>query len=222
MCNSVDEVIKGLDEYNVVGVYSTPEDNSKYFNKYMVKIPETISIPREDFILAKCENKVILDIGCVGPLHVNIMKVAKETWGIDIQDNPGYPNYFKCDLSNQPIPFPLAEKFDLVVCGEVIEHLINPGQFLMQLHAAKCPIIVTVPNAFGSAGMKCIRNTGYENVNKDHVAYYSYGTFKVLATKCKYKISEYYWYNGEPRLSEGIIFVLHSEVSNGLSKEKRD
>src|SRR5574343_763015 len=76
----------------------------------------------------------------------------------------------------------------LPICGEVIEHLINPGQFLMQLHAAKCPIIVTVPNAFGSAGMKCIRNTGYENVNKDHVAYYSYGTFRVLAQKCRFSI----------------------------------
>jgi hypothetical protein len=48
---------------------------------------------------------------------------------------------------------------------------------------------------------------GTENVNVDHVAWYSWRTLKTLLDRYGYPIREFYWYKGRPRFAEGIIVV---------------
>lgn len=208
MCNSIDSIITELDNQNK---YRFADQD--YIKKMMHEIPDTIQVPREDFILAKCEGKTVLDIGCAGSkLHQELEQVAKEVWGIDKEDCNS-KNFFKCDLDNDPLPFPIEGKFEVIVVGETLEHLANPGNFLKKLGVSDALIIITVPNAFGMFGYNNVK-LGTENVNKDHVAYYSYHTLKVLVSRYKYQVLEHYWYNSgrqnipNPILSEGLIFVI--------------
>jgi hypothetical protein len=48
---------------------------------------------------------------------------------------------------------------------------------------------------------------GYENVNRDHVAYYSWWTLKSLVEKCGYEVVEFAWYNGRPLFAEGLVML---------------
>jgi len=97
---------------------------------------------------------------------------------------------------------------DIIVCGEVFEHLANPGRVLKALREYQKPVVVTVPNAFSDSGHFSV-SRGIENVNKDHVAYYSYWTLRELVTRYGFTIYDWYWYNGKPLTAEGLIFWLH-------------
>ena len=97
----------------------------------------------------------------------------------------------------------------MIVCGEVLEHLSNPGHFLTALRATYPTVLVliTVPNAFATAGAAWLVTKGRENVNKEHVCYYSYTTLKELLRRARYAITEHAWYGGTPYVSEGLIVV---------------
>ena len=102
---------------------------------------------------------------------------------------------------------PLLQDVDLVLCGEVLEHLSNPGRFLDGLRNYGKETIITVPSAFSEVGYSWIRR-GTENVNKDHVAYYSWRTLKTLVERHGYEVRQFYWYGGKPGVSEGLIMVV--------------
>ena len=128
-------------------------------------------------------------------------------WGID---RLGGPNIFGFDLDDvEAGSLPDFVGVELVICGEVLEHLSNPGHFLKRLKKAyPVTTIFTVPNAFTDIGRNSLK-TGIEQVNSDHTCYYSYTTLKELLDRHAYQIDEFYWYNGRPLFAEGLIFVCH-------------
>jgi 2-polyprenyl-3-methyl-5-hydroxy-6-metoxy-1,4-benzoquinol methylase len=99
-----------------------------------------------------------------------------------------------------------AGKVDVVLCGEILEHLSNPGRLLDAVRKLAVPIIVTVPNAFSSVGMRWIAKAK-ENVNKEHVAWYSYHTLKTLLERHGYELAEFFWYKGKPLVAEGLVVL---------------
>ena len=81
----------------------------------------------------------------------------------------------------------LDEKFDVIVAGEMIEHLSNPGLFLKGIQrfmSKDTKLLITTINAY--MGMRFwiygLRGQGgsFEPVHQDHVAYYSYSTLSLL------------------------------------------
>jgi SAM-dependent methyltransferase len=74
---------------------------------------------------------------------------------------------------------------DLVVAGEVIEHLDDPGSFLDGLHALVAPsglLVVTTPNASGLVNTAAL--LGNLEVNHpDHVVLYSCTTLDTMLTR---------------------------------------
>lgn len=178
-----------------------------YEEKQCHAVPRFSVIDRTDFILEQCSGKVVLDIGASGPLHEAIAEVAKKCYGIDREDGDGVVGV---DLDNLSDTFGLPRFGDvkLIVCGEVIEHLANPGTFLKHLRYAYSgtPVIITVPNAASSILQSNLRR-GIESVNSDHVAWYSWKTLSVLLDRYGYVPREWHWYHGEPRFAEGIICV---------------
>lgn len=74
--------------------------------------------------------------------------------------------------------------------------------------AEGCELIITVPNAMSSHLMPMAVRTGFECVNRDHVAWYSYRTLRTLIERCGFELMEFYWYGGQPITAEGIIFVV--------------
>jgi hypothetical protein len=180
----------------------------EYARKMLHDVPDAEVVDRSAFVLARCKGKHVLHVGASGRLHEEMLKVAGKVAGIDREGNG--KEIVGWDLDDvETDPF-LVVEYDLIVCGEVLEHLGNPLHFLKRLREAypRTPVIVTVPNAFASAGRKHMTE-GVENVNIDHVAWYSYRTLKTLVERAGYAVAEFHWYApGEPGFSEGLIFVL--------------
>lgn len=170
----------------------TPE----YWKKMMHRLPQAKVVDRIAFILLLCKGRVVLDVGCTGALHDGIAEVAKEIYGIDVVDCPDVKNFFKVDI-DKAAHLPEIRGVELLVCGEVLEHLSNAGHFLELIHEYNCPVVITVPNAFADAGQRNIRR-GWENVNQEHVAWYSYKTLKTLVERFGFAVTQFCWYNGKP------------------------
>jgi len=199
------------DIYSLLQPYSRyPNNSAEYVDKMIHDVPRVAVVDRHQFILNQCEGKRVVNFGSAsGELHEKIKKVASSTFGIDKIEPADY-------LVNLDDPFyslhGLVEA-DIYVVGEVIEHLSNPGAFLERLRAAvlangakNAQIIFTVPNAFSQAAQKSMVNH-VENVNIDHVAWYSYTTIQTLLKRFKYAISGMKWYNGKPFTAEGLIVI---------------
>jgi hypothetical protein len=125
----------------------------------------------------------------------------------------------------------LAFKPEVVLAGELLEHLDSPGSMLRicgrQMPAAS-RLAVTVPNAFSLRSFLHV-GLGYEKVAADHVAYYSLASLRALARRCGFQLTEVRWCRYAPKrsrpdqaaellirpllrlwpqLSEGILAVL--------------
>lgn len=128
---------------------------------------------RDKAILELASDRTVLHLGCVGfadmetadrvglakeSLHYALSKIAKTT-GIDysrdaidffksngVFDNVVYGNAEKLEEVN------IATKFDVVIAGDIIEHLSNPGLMLdgiKRFTHDKSSIVITTPHAFG-------------------------------------------------------------------------
>jgi SAM-dependent methyltransferase len=116
---------------------------------------------RIKYLSSLAKDKSVLDVGVVehtheavnSPewLHKNLAREAATCLGVDILEEEvnylvslGF-NIVCADIVTKP----LSEKFDLIVCGEVLEHVGNVADFLNALASMLKPsgrIVVTVPN----------------------------------------------------------------------------
>lgn len=182
--------------------------DAAYAAKMLHAVPPAPVVDREKFIASRCKGKRVLELGASGALTVLLREIAGSYLGIDRQDGEAIVGYDLDDVENNLLPMP-DWPVDVIVCGEVLEHLSNPGYVLKRLRAiyAGVPVIVTVPNAFCSVGLSMLKRDGVENVNGDHVAWYSYRTLKTLLERYGYAVEAFCWYTGEPLTAEGLIMV---------------
>jgi 2-polyprenyl-3-methyl-5-hydroxy-6-metoxy-1,4-benzoquinol methylase len=197
--DSLDSLAQGIEERGGL----SPE----YWAKQIHKIPDAKSVDRVPWLLARLTGKVILSIGCNGPLHEQLLKVCTRAYGIDEQE-ARYPHFRQMDIEAEELP--TYEDVEVVLLGEVIEHVVSAGVLLWQVrtHYPGREIVVSVPNAQSESGRQWL-SKGYENVNRDHVAYYSYWTLRTLLEKSSYTPKEFYWYGGRPYFAEGLIMTAH-------------
>ena len=114
-------------------------------------------VNREDYIVDKCRGKKVLNIGCLAAdkkakLHEKIEEVSSDVWGLDIFDSD-IKNYIKGDAQ----AFSMDKKFDVIVIGEVIEHLWDiKGMFESAYSSLSTggKLIVTTPNAYAPIFIK--------------------------------------------------------------------
>lgn len=190
--------------YSVLNdVQAFPHKTPEYVDKMLHKIPYAPVVDRARYILKKCKDRDVLNLGSAsGQLHQAIKTVAKSVLGVDRE-----PADIQCDLDREPERLLGINSIELIVAGEIFEHLANPGRLLEVLRTLKRPLLITVPNAlsrvaYGHA-LRC-----YENVNADHVSWYSHTTLKTLVTRYGFRVSEFYWYEGKPVIAEGLIFLV--------------
>lgn len=102
----------------------------------------------------------MLDLGCGdGTISVMLKESlsAKEVYGVEIAPDAVYSaqqkgvKVFEADLDNGGLPF-LEAFFDVVYCGEVIEHVFNPAHLLAEVYTVLKPngvCVLTTPNLAG-------------------------------------------------------------------------
>ena len=144
---------------------------------------------RNEAILELARNKTVFHLGCVGAtdldtqervvaagqsLHASLTEVADVT-GIDISEDV-IREFQKAGIFQNTIVgdiehldrLSMSKKFDVIVAGNIIEHISNPGLMLDGLKRfchSDTLIIVTTPNAFGLMNflrnlMGCFREGG--------------------------------------------------------------
>lgn len=178
-----------------------------YVAKMMHPIPVAESRDRSKFIIDHVTGKRVLEFGATGPMHDAIVKAAAVTQGVDREASVGVEAFDLDDVSLASLP--RMDVPDVIVCGELVEHLSNPGWFLTRLKAqyAEVPVIITVPNAFSGVTRGHLLASSIENVNRDHVAWYSYTTLSVLLLRAGYTVREFYYYGGSGPTSQGLIVI---------------
>lgn len=191
----------------------TPE----YAAKMMHPLPAGVEVDRAAFILERVKGKRVLEFGASGPMHEAVVKVAARVMGVDREGGEGVVGFDLDDVHLEDLPgatwMPMESlDAEVILCGEVLEHLSNPGWFLTRLQRqyAGVPVLITVPSAFTSRGRPNLAKD-FENVNIDHVAWYSPRTLRTLLERAGYEIREFAWYGGPPPYSEGLIVVAGSK-----------
>lgn len=149
---------------------------------------------RTKIIIEHCKNKDVLDVGCVDHfavmsqsdnwLHSKIMNVASNCIGLDIAEDEIKKIDPKFNIMfGDAHTIDLQRKFDVIVAGELIEHLENPGIFLrnMYKHLKKggC-IVMTTPNPFYPKRLLDIIVRGETYVLFEHICWYCDTTIRQL------------------------------------------
>ena len=144
---------------------------------------------RIDFILDRCRNRRVLDIGCVAHdvarmesadwLHGRVAAVSSSCLGVDVLEDgvahlnrAGY-DVVAHDLSTGPGPVAAAGPFDVIVAGELIEHVPALDMLFTAARDLLTPegqLVITTPNPWAphrvAAGQ---RGDCWENV--DHIMF---------------------------------------------------
>jgi SAM-dependent methyltransferase len=133
-------------------------------------------------------------------LHAHLDAVATELVGLDLDElgvaearRRGYEAH-AVDCSDAEAVAALGlDPAEVVVAGEIIEHLDNSGSFLDGLHALVGPggeLVVTTPNSSGLMNALSAALVGYEVNHPDHVTLYSCFTLCNLLERHGWAVEE--------------------------------
>ncbi len=218
--------------YNKFIIFNDKVNAVKHF-----KLPRSL-VNRERFIIDICRDKSVLHIGCADSpltdqriingdfLHQKISNIAGFCTGIDLdkpmidrlRDFYGFKNLIVGNAEN------LTElglgKFDVILAGEVIEHLNNPGLFFngcRQLLKSNGVLLITTTNAY------CFRRfiripAGYESIHPDHTYYFSHPTLENLAGRFGFIAVSKHGYSLENFSIPSIIDKLSAWISPNMAE----
>jgi len=148
---------------------------------------------------------------------------AKECVGIDISKNGieymkeklNYKDVFCCDLLKPNVRKITQENFDYMVLGEIIEHVENPYNFLLQINTLYkenvSKIIITTPNAFSYNNFVNAKN-GFEVINSDHKTIFSPYTLIKILFMSGYKIEKIDFANPTFKIWHKIINTIIRQI----------
>lgn len=204
--------------------------------KWLNKIPKLNIIRREEKIMQYCSDKDVLHLGFVDSgiiesrlsnnewLHEKISRISSHVTGIDIDNEGiefakklGYQDVFSWDVQT-PVILPM--KYDVIIAGEIIEHLSNIQGFLefSKLNLKENGIlIITTPN--------CMRYYNFiyslfnfESIHPDHTLQFSYTTICQLLDKNSLFVKEAYFYYTKnkflPEKNTSILISVLKYIEN--------
>lgn len=197
-------------------------------------------IYRIDEIVDICRGKKVLNLGFVQHknwkdrwkkgiwLHQKIADVADVVDGIDLLEEEveainlelGQHNYAG-DVTNLDA-VPLDQKYDVIVCGELIEHIDNPGAMLegiKRFMGKGSQLIITTPNAFSESWVRMAWDgkEGKDFLNKQHVCWYSFHTLRQLLERHDYSEVRYdFYFSNNKRISPFKPYL--TRLKNGVKR----
>ncbi len=176
--------------------------------KFSHKFPKLkVITDREKFLQDYAKGKVILHGGCVDSDHFNERKSEKKLLhdilgesamklvGVDVDKagieemiRLGYKDIYHGDLEHWDYP----EKFDLIILGEIIEHIDNCGTFLLSIKRFCKPsteVIFTTPNNYYFL-FWLYSLFGKESIHPDHNYLFSFHSIKSLLDKFGFEVKQ--------------------------------
>ena len=183
--------------YNVP--YLPAERDTNSVKPHVIK-PVGMSVSIRDFLSKAVEGKTVLDVGCVDHsaklesadtwLHKHLCGSAARVVGLDYNqaevDELNRRGYHM--ICGDAMTVDVGERFDIVVAGEIIEHVENPGTLICNLKRHLKPggtLLLTTPNVFfGLHFMESIFASPYKRWNEEHVAWWCYFTLGNLLRRC--------------------------------------
>lgn len=182
---------------------------------------KTKLIFRIDKIVELCEEKEVLHLGFIQHSHLYEELIKKEKWlhkkidsvakrlvGFDylkeevesVRKKYNYDCYYADVMKLDEVT--LENKFDIIVCGELIEHIENPGLMLdgiKRFMHDKSKLIITTPNPWSQERIKLIQKSILEDkwLNGEHVGWYSYQILKQLLERKGFNEILYDYYYGQ-------------------------
>jgi SAM-dependent methyltransferase len=169
------------------------------------KLPRSKIVDRDTHFLAICRGRSVLHIGCTDApftqakvaagnlLHAKLETVAAKLIGIDLDEasvrwltEKGFRDLHVADAGRvREFLGEIGFSPEVIVAGEVLEHLASPLDFLSGIRRAMQggeKLLVSVPNAFWIEGFLHVL-LGREKVHPEHVSYYSYYTIAQLLAR---------------------------------------
>lgn len=190
------------------------DENSAYSASQaamMHRLPRARVVDRTEYLMSLARGRRVIHVGFVDAgframqdqsgswLHEHLARSAGSLVGIDVDERgveharaEGYEAYV-LDCRDQAAVAKLAlESADLVIAGEVLEHVDDAAGFLRGLHALVGPagvLVVTVPNATGLLNTAAAL-VGREVQHPDHIATYTWRTLAQLLARHGWRPTE--------------------------------
>ena len=191
-----------------------------------------------DVIEPLIKNKKVLDLGVVDSrrkrnktgerleklpnlLFRRICEINPDTMGVDI-DEQGVvilrEQGLKVEAANV-MTMDLEQRFDVIIAGEIIEHLENPGIFLrnMAKHLKTGGVLlVTTPNPFYFKQVWKIFRYNRPQVHEEHTCWFDPMTLSSLAGICGLKVDRGYWVQPDSALIKTWPRLLRNYFSHSF------
>ncbi len=184
------------------------------------------------------KNKKVLEVGCAtGYVSKELKKAGCSITGIEIDPEAAKQAETHCDKVltgdiETDIDFSeVGEKFDVILMGDVLEHLKDPESILKELRKMLQPfgyILVTLPNvAFYKMRWDLLLGrfeySDFGLLDRTHLRFYTFYSFHRCAARCGFRIADYRVNEGRFPLENKLRKVKPVErfirkVSEGLVK----
>jgi SAM-dependent methyltransferase len=194
------------------------------------RVPPVAVVDRLEFLCDAVRGRRVYDLGFVDKglmsskrslgtwLHALLSESARELIGLDLDEEGvrlARSLGFDALVADCQSPENLAsldlDPADLVVAGELVEHLERPGSFLEAVKILlneNGALVLTTPNAFALANFLAAL-LGREVINVDHVAWHSWRTIETVLGRHGWRIRAFMYYTRQPLASPGAASVSH-------------
>jgi SAM-dependent methyltransferase len=188
---------------------------------WLQPLPKEPPVDRRETLLALAKGRRVIHLGFTDErqtetklrdgrwLHAALANVSSELVGLDL-DVPGveqavsqgYEAYL-VDVQDRGAVDQLAlPPADLVIGGEIIEHVESPGLFLRAVKPLLKDdglLVITTPNAYRVAGFLAPL-LGEELIHPDHVGIHSIHTLRTLGERAGYRVDRLGYYQNSPTI----------------------
>lgn len=179
-----------------------------------MKIPPLEYVSREHCLCEQAAGKKVLHLGCVGDrrlsdgertLHEKLSDRSRELWGVDLNAAgiqvladkvPAFRDRLlvgdACRLGE--LSGRLPGPFDIIIAGDIIEHLTNPADLFCSCEpflGQRGVLLVTTPNALGLLNvLRAWR--GEERSTVYHTCWFSFSTLDEMARRVGWHVLKYW------------------------------
>ena len=170
-------------------------------------IERSREVVKEDFLQQRCHDKVVLDLGCIRHsaefalkdprwLHMLIKSVSRKVVGVDYlpaEIEKLSENGFEIVYGDVTKPLNISDKFDVIVAGDLIEHLTNFEGFFENCSRLLTPegvLILTTPNPFYAGEFHYAAFKKNYLINPEHTCWIDPQALSQLAKRFGYYIVE--------------------------------